>query len=281
MDKNEKIQEIQNYWDARPCNFRHSLKPCGSKEYFDEVEKKKFFVEPHLVPFADFPSVKGKKVLDVGCGLGTATINFAQAKAAKVTAVDLSEKSLELAKQRSQVCGLENRILFYHGNAEELSKFVPKEEYDLIFSFGVIHHTLYPEKILGELRDYLGPQGKLKIMVYYRYSWKVFWILIRYGIFRFRFWNLSKLIATYSEAQTGCPITKVYSKKEAETLLQSQGYKIVDMQIDHIFPYRIKDYVHHRYVKVWYFRWMPKSFFRFLEKKFGWHLCITAVKDGN
>jgi len=45
---------------------------------------------------------------------------------------------------------------------------------------------------------------------------------------------------------------------------------------EHIFPYRIPDYVKYRYVKEWYFRWMPRSFFRALERRLGWHLLLTA-----
>ena len=116
------IEKVKNYWNARPCNLKHSTKPQGTKEYFDEVEKRKFFVEPHLVDFADFPSVKGKKVLEIGCGLGTTTVNFAKAGAKKVTALDLSDKSIALAKQRAEVNQLSDRVEFYNANAEELSK---------------------------------------------------------------------------------------------------------------------------------------------------------------
>ncbi|MGC9025813.1 MAG: hypothetical protein ACP5NB_13465 [Chloroflexia bacterium] len=52
--------------------------------------------------------------------------------------------------------------------------------------------------------------------------------------------------------------------------------RVTEMWVDHIFPYRIPDYVQYRYVKVWYFRWMPKPLFRWLERYFGWHLCVTA-----
>jgi ubiquinone/menaquinone biosynthesis C-methylase UbiE len=270
------IQKLQAYWDARPCNIRHSEKPIGGREYFDEVEKRKFFVEPHLVEFADFPSVKGKKVLEIGCGMGTTTINFARAGAKKVTAVDFSEKSLALAKQRAIVYGLNHVIDFCHANAEELSKTVPQEEYDLIFSFGVIHHTPHPGKVLEELKNYLAQEGELKIMVYHRHSWKTLWILFKYG--RLKFWRFSELIATFSEAQEGCPITYTYSKNEAKKLLETKGFQTVDLKVDHIFAYRIQDYVQHRYVKVWYFRWIPECLFRALEKKVGWHLCVTAKK---
>jgi len=50
---------------------------------------------------------------------------------------------------------------------------------------------------------------------------------------------------------------------------------------DHIFPYRIPDYVQYRYVKNWYFRWMPEAWFRWLEKKLGWHLLIVAKRSAN
>jgi ubiquinone/menaquinone biosynthesis C-methylase UbiE len=79
-------------------------------------------------------------VLEIGCGIGTDTTNFAR-HWARVTSVDLSEKSLELAKQRIGVYGFQDRVEFYQANAEELSKVVPPQPYDLIYSFGVIHHT--------------------------------------------------------------------------------------------------------------------------------------------
>ncbi len=47
------IQTVKDYWNARPCNFKHSPNTPGTKEYYDEVEKKKFFVESHLVEFAE------------------------------------------------------------------------------------------------------------------------------------------------------------------------------------------------------------------------------------
>jgi hypothetical protein len=48
-------------------------------------------------------------------------------------------------------------------------------------------------------------------------------------------------------------------------------------QIAQVSGYRIPDYGEYRYVKVWYFRLMPQPLFRWLERHFGWHICITAV----
>jgi len=267
------IEEVKEYWDARPCNIRHSKSPVGTRQYFDEVEKRKYFVEPHIPEFADFKKWAGKKVLEIGCGIGTDTINFARA-GAQVSAIELSEKSLDLIRQRAKIYGLEDRIKLYCINAEELSKIVKVEPYDLIYSFGVIHHTPSPEKLIEEIEKYTKPGSVLKIMVYYRYSWKAFWILINYG--KGAFWKLKELIAKHSEAQTGSPITYTYSKGEAKELLKN--FKIIKISVDHIFPYKISDYVKHKYTKVWYFSFLPKFFFRLLEKYFGWHLLITAIK---
>ena len=267
------LTRVADYWNARPCNIRHSTKPVGTREYFDEVEARKYMVEPHIPGFAEFERWRGKKVLEIGCGIGTDTINFARA-GAQVTSVDLTEKSLEVARQRAKVFGFEDRIRFIQANAERLSDYVPLEPYDLIYSFGVIHHTPHPERVLDEIRKYMKPDSTLKIMVYNRWSWKVLWILFVYG--KGRFWKLDRLIADSSEAQTGCPVTYSYSRASGRRLLEDHGFRVTRTMVDHIFAFSIPEYVQYRYKKVWYFRWMPRPLFRALERAFGWHLCLTA-----
>jgi 2-polyprenyl-3-methyl-5-hydroxy-6-metoxy-1,4-benzoquinol methylase len=183
------VEQVEVFWDQRPCNIRHSPKPVGTREYFDEVEARKYFVEPHIPRFAQFERWQGKKVLEIGCGIGTDTINFAR-HGAYVTVVELSEKSLEIARQRAVIYDLQDRIRFYHGNAEELSQIVSVEPYDLIYSFGVIHHTPRPERVLEQMRRYVHPGSTVKLMVYHRYAWKVLWILLTYG--KGRFWRLGR-----------------------------------------------------------------------------------------
>lgn len=267
------IARVRDYWNNRPCNIRHSPAPIGSREYFDQVEGRKYFVEYHIPGFADFERWRGKKVLEIGCGIGTDTMNFARA-GAEVTAIDLSEKSMELARQRASIFGLQDRIRFCHGNAEELSTFLPVEPYDLIYSFGVIHHTPHPDAVLEQLCRYTGSGTAVKIMVYHRRSYKVAWILLTEG--KGKFWKLEELVAKNSEAQTGCPVTYTYTRREARELLERHGFRVRDVSVEHIFPYRIADYVQYRYVKEWYLRWMPQPLFRAMERGFGWHLCLSA-----
>lgn len=267
------IDNVERYWDGRPCNVRHSPKTVGTREYFDEVEARKYKVEPHIPVFADFAAWRGKRVLEIGCGIGTDTINFARA-GAHVTAVDLSQASLALARRRAEIFGLADRIEFRHANAEALRAHVPVEPYDLVYSFGVIHHSPQPERALAQARAYLKPDGVAKLMVYHLASTKVAWIVAREG--RGQFWKWKELVARHSEAQTGCPVTYSYTRAQARRMVEAQGYAVTAVAVDHIFPYRIAEYVQYRYVKPWYHRAMPAPVFRALERAFGWHLMITA-----
>lgn len=269
------IGKVRDYWNARPCNVRHSPAEVGTREYFDQVEARKYFVEPHIPGFADFEKWRGKRVLEIGCGIGTDTINFARA-GAEVTAVDLSVESLDLTRKRADVFGLSDRIQFFEVNAERLSEFIPAEKYDLVYSFGVIHHSPAPEKIIAEVRENFTRSGTtLKLMVYNRSSWKVLGMLFSE---RLRFWDLDAVIARHSEAQTGCPVTYSYSKRTVPNLV-GDGFDITDLFVDHIFPYRVAKYVRYEYEKEWYFKMVPNSVFRAMEKRFGWHLCVTAVAN--
>jgi 2-polyprenyl-3-methyl-5-hydroxy-6-metoxy-1,4-benzoquinol methylase len=263
------IDQVRSYWNRRPCNIRHSTKPVGSREYFDEVEARKYFVEPHIPGFADFARWKGKKVLEIGCGIGTDSINFARA-GADVTVIDLSDESLKLCRQRFEVFGL--KAEFYAGNAENLTDIVPVETYDLIYSFGVIHHTPHPERVFEQIEAYCKPETELRIMLYSRWSWKVFWIISGYG--KGKFWKADELVRTYSEAQTGSPVTFSYSLEGVRRLMCD--YEITKISKDHIFPYRIDKYVKYEYEWEWYFRWIPTPVFRWLEHRLGWHTLIWA-----
>ncbi len=250
------IEDVEAYWDKRPCNLHHSQAPLASAQYFQEVEDRKYFVEPHIPDFAKFSESAGQRVLDVGCGMGTIGAGFARA-GADYTGFELSEKSLELAKQKFLLENLKGR--FVRGNAEALAEAFPGEQFDLIFSFGVIHHSPNPKKILAEMRRLIAPGGLLKVMIYAKNSWKQ--ALINAGL-------------AQPEAQSGCPIASCYSREELPELFE--GFEIVDVQQKHIFPYQIEPYKNYQYVKEPWFESMPEDMFAALESSLGWHLCITA-----
>jgi SAM-dependent methyltransferase len=255
------VDDVVNYWNSSPCNINHSYKEIGTREYFDEVERKKFFVEPHIPKFADYSNWKNKKVLEIGCGIGTDAINFAK-HGAKYVGLELSNKSLDLTKKRFDAYGQDGS--FYCGNSENLTHIVPVENYDLIYSFGVIHHTPNPEMVISEIKRYMTKTSVLKIMLYAKNSWKNY--MIDAGL-------------DQPEAQFGCPIANTYTKNGVQTLLN--GFDILSIDQTHIFPYIIKDYKKGLYNKLPWFEVMTDDVFGALESSLGWHLLITAKLSEN
>ena len=250
------IEEVKKFWDDRPCNVRHSDKEVGTLDYFKEVTKKKFFVEPHIKTFSDFGRWNGKKVLEIGCGMATAGVNFA-ANGAYYTGVELSETTLDLAKKRFEL--FEQSGTFYQGDAELLSTFVPSQTFDLIYSFGVIHHSPRPSRIFSEMKKYMNENTVVKVMLYAKDSWKNY--MIEAGL-------------DQPEAQYGCPIANTYTKDEVVDLME--GFDVLSIEQDHIFPYQIEPYKRGEYLKQPWFESMSPEMFRTLEKNLGWHLLITA-----
>lgn len=250
------VEEVRDYWNRRPCNIRHSKKEVGKKEYFNDVEARKYMVEPHIPVFAEFSKWSGKKVLEIGCGLGTDATNFARA-GADYSAIELSEKSLELAKRRFDVFELKGK--FYYGNAEEVHNIIPIEKYDLVYSFGVIHHTPNPSKVIEAIKHFMNEDSELRIMLYAKNSWKN--IMIEGGY-------------DQPEAQSGCPIAYTYTHDEIRDLLKD--FEILSLEQEHIFPYIIEKYIQYEYEFQPWFKEMPKNMFRTLEKHLGWHTLIKA-----
>jgi SAM-dependent methyltransferase len=251
-------KQVKDFWDKQPCNIKHSQQIFGSKEYFDEVEKKKYFVEPHILKFADFNNWSNKSVLEIGCGIGTDAINFARSGAA-YTGIELSTASLDITKKRFSVYNLKGSLLV--GDAEKINSVVNNEFFDLIYSFGVLHHTPNFEIAIQSIRKIMTSNSEFRFMVYSKNSYKQ--ALINAGL-------------EQPEAQSGCPIANSYTKSEIFEILQRNGFGSISITKDHIFPYKIPEYKNHQYVKHEWFEHMPTQIFKTLEKNFGWHLLVSA-----
>ncbi len=256
------IDQVCRYWDARPCNVRHGQAAVGTLEWSQQVTARKYLVEPHIPGFAQFARWRGKRVLEVGCGIGTDTLEFLRA-GANVHAVDASMKSIRLAWQRcfAEKVGLyldrEDDVVFHPYDAEE---FLPPGPFDLAYSFGVLHHTPRPDRVLKNIYDRLAPGGELRVMLYARHSLK-FWF------------------GEQPEAQPDCPVVKLYTAWSARKLLQAAGFEVLGVRKTHLFPWRVKDYVTHRYVRRWPYRLMPPWLFHGLEQLAGHHLLVVARRS--
>lgn len=154
------IETVAEYWNRRPCDIRHSPSEVGSRQYFDE---------PHIPAFAEFHRGRGKPVLEIGCGIGTDAVNFACAGADN-PGIELSRISLDLARRRFEVFGLTGCLI--EGDAEKPSSLVDRTPFDLVYSFGVIHHTPNPQAVISEARQAISLDGEFRLTLYAKNSWK-------------------------------------------------------------------------------------------------------------
>ena len=258
-----KIQKIQKYWNLMPCNINFSKKNFLSKQYFEEIKKKKYFVEKHIIKFAEFKKYRNKNVLEIGCGIGTDAVEFIKNKA-KYYGIEYSKRSLEITRKRIQVYNLEkyNPVLLFD-NAENLNKIRKLNiKFDLIYSFGVLHHTPNIKKCFESIYDICHKDTEIKIMLYAENSYKNF--LLDVTPYRY-------------ESQKGCPVFYRVNKNDLDFLIKDK-FQIINIKQDFIFPYKIKQYKKNQYVKINHFKIMPSTVFRTLEKNIGEHLLIKLKK---
>jgi len=260
---NTKLKQIKNYWNRQPCNINHSSKPWLSKKYFDEVRKKKYFVEKHILKFADFKKYNKKNVLEIGCGIGTDAIEFIK-NGSEYTGLDYSNESIKICKRRVDVLKLTNKNpRFIVDNCEELKEIKKlKKKFHLIYSFGVLHHTENMEKAFDRIHEIADKNTEIKIMLYAKNSYKNF--LLNDTNYRY-------------ESQKGCPVVYTVDDEDVNNLIRNK-FEIIEKYQDFIFPYKIKPYKNNKYVKIDHFRCMPQKIFNLLTRNIGEHMMLKLKK---
>lgn len=228
--------------------------------------------------FADFAAWRNAKVLDLGAGLGTETVNFARA-GAHVVAVDLSQVSLTLLRKRCEHESLLGQVRVVCGNYEELDTLLPGEmgTFDLVWAFGSFHHTSHPAKAMAQAWAALKPGGQLRAMVYSKLSWKRFDLLHHHGP-----WTPGRdgdaTVEWHSEAAHGSPITYSFSLRQARDLCLDAGFVEPTVRKAHIFRYKIAPYQEGRYELRDEWANVSASDLLDLEAEMGWHTLVKALK---
>jgi ubiquinone/menaquinone biosynthesis C-methylase UbiE len=186
--------------------------------------------------------------------------------------VDLSSSSAGLARRRLGAAGLQ-RPLFV-ADAENLP--FAADRFDLVYSWGVLHHTPNTERSIREVHRVLKPGGEARIMLYHRRSWVAWQAWIRHGLLAGRpMSSLSDVLAAHVES----PGTKAYVAPEIRHMFAPFANVRVESKLT---PYDTLDYdpraVHGRRLIAAAKRLYPRAFVRALGDRFGWNLLITARK---
>jgi 2-polyprenyl-3-methyl-5-hydroxy-6-metoxy-1,4-benzoquinol methylase len=254
---NDLIEKITTYWDAQPCNIKHSLSEVGSEKFFEENSRKRYFVEPHIKDFCQFHLYQGKRILEIGCGLGADAAEFVK-HGAEYVGIDISKESIELAKKRFECQGLVGEFHVHSGD-QDLTKF---GKFDMVYCLGVLHHYPAPEQIIDNVHNVLVEGGEFKFLVYAKNSWK--YAMIQKGLDQF-------------EAQSGCPYAKVYTREEVYSLLGDK-FQMGRIRQDHCFMYNVEKYKQGIYELEPWFEAMPEMMRTAMKEYLGWHLLVKAIK---
>jgi len=161
------IDAITRYWNTRIHDLAMTTHPVGTREFFDDLDDYRFDKLHYLPRLVDFNGYAGRRLLEVGCGIGTDLVRFARG-GARVTGIDLAETAIDLARRNFALHGVEAETLQV-GNAEAL----PFDEgsFDVVYGHGVIQYTADPARLLAECHRVLKPDGEAIFMVYNRVSW--------------------------------------------------------------------------------------------------------------
>jgi ubiquinone/menaquinone biosynthesis C-methylase UbiE len=199
---------VKAFWETEACGER----------YGGEQDRLRYELEPEIVPFAGFEGGAGKKVLEIGVGMGADFLRWVRG-GARATGVDLTERAVTLTRRRLAEEGLDADVRV--ADAEHLP--FPDGAFDIVYSWGVLHHTPDPALALAEAGRVLAPGGQLKVMLYHRRSWVALAAWARFGLLR------GKPRCTLKEAvsQMESPGTKAFTPDEVRAMLP--GFQSVEV----------------------------------------------------
>jgi SAM-dependent methyltransferase len=265
MNEESLKNAVIDYWNGEPCGTQAAKSPRFSREYFDEIEAFRYSTEPEIFSFAQFSRFCGQKVLEVGIGAGTDFLQWVRS-GARAYGVDITEEAVKHAKYRLDQYGLVAEDIRV-ADAENLP--FSDDYFDLVYSFGVIHHSPDTVKAIEEIIRCTRYGGLIKLMVYNRRSLNAFYLYLRHGLMSGRpFRSFSDVIYHHMESLG----TKAYTMAELKILLSHYPVKINHMEA---------------IVTRYDLRWSKPGLQQFLAyilacvagyRKCGWFLTVELVK---
>lgn len=209
MKLEENKKKIYEFWNKSSCG--ESLYLSGSKKE-DYINQSiiRYNLEPMISNFANFELYKDKKVLEIGVGLGADHQKFAESGAI-LHGIDLTERSINHTKKRFFNFLLYSELLI--ADAEQLP--YSDDMFDLVYSWGCLHHTTHTDRAIQEVFRVLKSGGEAKIMIYHKNSIVGYLLWIYYALLKGK--PLKTLNEIYYE-HLESPGTKAYTVNEARLL---------------------------------------------------------------
>ena len=266
---------VKKHWEDEVCGSRYGTSEDRVK-WFQEIEYARYLNEPQIFKFAEFKKFCGKRILEIGVGAGTDFKNWVK-NGALAVGIDLTLTGIELTNERLSLEGISpNRFNLSVADSERL----PFRDgvFEMIYSWGVLHHTPNTGQAIKEIYRILKPGGIIKAMVYHIPSWTGWMLWLRFCLFRFRPWiSPRKAIYNYLES----PGTKAYTLEEARKLFESAQFQVIEMKValgpgdllNIRFSRKYRAFIY-KILGLFYPRWLVRLF----GNRFGLELLLQAKK---
>lgn len=224
MAKAVTVEKVRGFWQKHPPQVWYSQKKENTKEYFEDIALNRYNIHYRYLPdVAEFSQWQGKNVLEIGCGIGTDGLQFAK-NGAVYTGVDLTERAIGTAKIQFNKFNVSGT--FMQANAEKLP--FKDNTFDLVYSFGVLHHTPHPQKAFNEVYRVLKPGGKAIIMLYAR-GWKHWFVrCFWYGLLHLEFVRFG-IQETFNRRSDGKSLTYMFSRPKIRKFFRKFKWESLTM----------------------------------------------------
>jgi SAM-dependent methyltransferase len=261
---------VRRFWDEASCGEKLYLAGPNREEYANQATAR-YKLEPYIARFAEFDKAGGKRVLEVGVGLGADHQRFAEAGAI-LWGIDLTERAIEHTRARFSMFRLNSNLQV--ADAEHL----PFEDgsFDFVYSWGVIHHSPNTSLAVREIVRVLRPGGEARVMIYHKWSLVGLMLWIRYALLRAQpFTSLRTIYASHLES----PGTKAYSIAEARKLFSAFAEVRIETVLTHADLLTSPAGQRHsgRTLETAKFVW-PRRLLRRLAPRSGLFMLVTATK---
>jgi ubiquinone/menaquinone biosynthesis C-methylase UbiE len=217
MTTEDLTKQVHGFWNKASCDTHIAAADKFTKQYFEEIEIYRYYDQPFIHKFAQFSRYRGKEVLEIGFGAGTDFIQWLRSGSV-ATGIDLTEEGLANLQQRIKVYGLPQPRELVVGSAEKLP--FATGSFDLVYSFGVLHHCADTPRALAEAVRVLRPGGELKIMLYNRHSILAVNTWVKHALAKGKPWKSLGWCLWHHVESIG---TKGYTRKEIAEMLEGLG----------------------------------------------------------
>lgn len=263
--------KVKDFWNEKSCGEVYAY-GVSEQDYYESHRKARYDLEPYIFDFAKFHEGRHKDILEIGVGMGADHIEWAKSNPHSLTGIDLTPKAVEHTLKRLKIYELKSDVRI--ADAEELP--FNDNSFDLVYSWGVLHHSPNTLQTIDEIFRILRINGIARIMIYHKYSLTGFILWVRYGLLSGRpFRSLYDIYANHLES----PGTKAYSIQEASAMFGK--FSQVNIRTQLSFGDLLQGTVGQRHIgilltlakKMW-----PRRLLKILFKNHGLMLLIEARK---